>query len=179
MQFLRGRAGSHRTWSPPSPPSAGTSSTTPPCSLLIGSPLNFTTPVGYDLAILRVIKDVQDFPRVRRRCTIPPSSTCWIGFDLLQHGVDLAGLDLLGGGVGWIRVGLATNDQYIGINTWRRRICLRTPTSNSSTLCFSPAWLVGGCISLFILVMMRNKINCTCAGFYELGVEGGGQVFSL
>ena len=30
------------------------------------------------LAILRVIKDVQDFPRVRRRCTIPPSSTCWI-----------------------------------------------------------------------------------------------------
>ena len=98
---------------------------------------------------------MQDFPRVRRRCTIPPSSTCWIGFDLLQHGVDLAGLDLLGGGVGWIRVGLATNDQYIGINTWRRRICLRTPTSNSSTLCFSPAWLVGGC-TMHIIVHLSN-----------------------
>ena len=69
--------------------------------------------------------------------------------------MDLAGLDLLGGGVGWIRVGLATNDQYIGINTWRRRICLRTPTSNSSTLCFSPAWLVGGC-TMHIIVHLSN-----------------------
>ena len=77
---------------------------------------------------------------------------------MLQHGVDLAGLDFLGGGVGWIRVGLATNDQYIGINTWRRRICLRTPTSSSSTLCFSPAWLVGGCTMHIIVCITSSNI---------------------
>ena len=161
MQFLRGRAGSHRTWSPPSPPSAGTSSTTPPCSFLIGSSLNFTTSS-------RIWPCHSESDQGRAGFSTGSSS---LHYTSLFHLLDWIALSWIWfastwSGSGWIGFAgrwswldscwFGDNDQYIGINTWRRRICLRTPTSNSSTLCFSPAWLVGGC-TMHIIVHLSNN----------------------
>ena len=83
----------------------------------------------------------------------PPSAVIHVLYTLLP--VDLAGLDLLEVKLVAldlvvfysVRLGLVVFNlvrlglvgwQAMDVNTWRRSICLSTPTSSSSTLCFRP-----------------------------------------